>query len=70
MGGAKKIQKMMGFELDNCKKNISFYEDQIKKNRKNKDFYAEQIILMQKKLVELETNLNVAVAALTCPEEP
>ncbi len=50
MSGAKKIQQMMEFEMNNCKKNISFYRDQIRKNYNNKEFYAEQIGFMQKKL--------------------
>lgn len=70
MSGAKKIQKMMEFELDNCKKNISFYEDQIKKNEKQGDFYTEQITVMQRKIEELENNLNTAMSVLTAPEEP
>ena len=52
--GAKKIQQMMEFEMVNCKKNISFYKDQIRKNNKNTGFYAEQIVLMQQKLENLQ----------------
>lgn len=58
MEGAKKIQQMMEFEMSNCKKNISFYEDQMKKNVRNKGFYAEQIVLMQKKLKNLQVNFS------------
>jgi len=57
MNGAKKIQQMMEFEISNCKKNISFYRDQIKKNDKNRCFYTEQIALMQQKLEELQQQL-------------
>jgi len=52
--GAKKIQKMKKFEIDNCKKNISFYKDQIRKNNKNTGFYTGQIVLMQEKLENLQ----------------
>jgi len=67
--GAKKIQ-MIEYEMSNCKKNISFYKDQMNKNNKHSGFYAEQIILMQKKLEELEDNINTAMSILTSPEEP
>jgi hypothetical protein len=67
--GAKKNQ-MIEYEMSNCKRNISFYKDQMNKNDKNSTFYAEQIILMQKKLEELEDNINMAMSILTAPEEP
>ncbi len=52
--GAKKIQ-MIEYEMGNCKRNISFYKDQLNKNDKNSMFYAEQILLMQKKLEGLQS---------------
>lgn len=67
--GAKKNQ-MIEYEMSNCKRNISFYKDQMNKNDKNSTFYAEQIVMMQKKLEELETNINTAMSILTSPEEP
>ncbi len=61
---------MIEYEVSNCKKNISFYKDQLNKNDKNSIFYVEQIILMQKKLEDLEKNINNAMSTLTSPEEP
>ena len=49
----KKMEQMKRFEMVNCKKNISFYKDQMRKNIKNRGFYSEQIELMQTKLNEL-----------------
>lgn len=51
-----KIQKMTEYEIENCKKNISFYKDQIKKDSKNNQFYAEQISHMENKLEELKNH--------------
>lgn len=53
--GAKIKQKMVEYEMKNCKRNVSFYKDQLSKNDKNSTFYAEQIVLMQKKLEELQS---------------
>ncbi len=51
-----KIQMMTEYEIENCKKNISFYKDQIKKDSKNNQFYAEQISYMENKLEELKNH--------------
>jgi len=56
MKGAKKFQQMRNFEIMNCRKNISFYKDQMRKNYQNKKFYASEIALMQIKLDKLQDN--------------
>ncbi|MBU4501243.1 MAG: hypothetical protein KKA79_01525 [Nanoarchaeota archaeon] len=49
-----KIQQMTRYEIDNCKSNIYFYKYQMKKNSKNKGFYAEQIDFMERKIERLK----------------
>ena len=54
-----KIQQMTEYEIDNCKQNIYFFEDQMRKDAKNKSFYAEQIDFMEQKIERLrETSRN------------
>lgn len=49
----------------NCKKNISFYKDQMRKNKRNKEFYAEQVAYMERKLEKLQNSVNNSVYALS-----
>ncbi|MBM3200083.1 hypothetical protein FJZ53_04025 [Candidatus Woesearchaeota archaeon] len=55
--GAKNVeQEMVQYEIQNCKRNISFYKDQMVKNEKNREFYAEQIVFMENKLQNLQND--------------
>jgi len=53
-----KTRTMMEYEAENCKKNISFYKDQIRKDSKNNQFYTEQVKHMENKLEELKNYIN------------
>ncbi len=57
MGSGAKIRRMIEYELINCRKNIAFYKDQMRKNQKNRQFYAQEIAYMEDKIKELRTNV-------------
>ncbi len=48
---------MTEYEIENCKKNISFYKDQMKKGR-DVQFYIKQINYMKNKVDKLKNYSN------------
>jgi len=57
MYGVKKSRQMRLFEINNCRKNISFYKSQIKKGTNNKRFYSKEIVAMKDKISKLRNEL-------------
>lgn len=52
---------MIEYEITNCRKNISFYKDQMRKNRRNNQFYAEQIEHMKNKMTDLQDSVAIPI---------
>lgn len=52
---------MIEYEITNCRKNISFYKDQMRKNRRNNQFYVEQIEHMKNKMTDLQDSIAIPI---------